>query len=95
MTLWYSNPPSHIKISTTSMVIFVQIKCCCSVPVLCQVLEPKTVLCGSTVLTYLTLCRTATIFKTLEPFWGEEYSLHVPNEFQDLAVFVYDYDILG
>ena len=35
------------------------------------------------------------MFKTLEPFWGEEYSLHVPNEFQDLAAFVYDYDILG
>lgn len=42
-----------------------------------------------------TVARTATVFKTLEPFWGEEYSLHVPSEFQDLAVFVYDYDILG
>jgi hypothetical protein len=40
-------------------------------------------------------CRTATVFKSLEPFWGEEYSLHVPSEFQDVAVFVYDYDILG
>ena len=43
----------------------------------------------------MSCCRTATVFKTLEPFWGEEYNLHVPNEFQDLAVFVYDYDILG
>lgn len=39
--------------------------------------------------------RTATKFKTLEPFWGAEYNLHVPSEFQDLAVFVYDYDMLG
>ena len=39
--------------------------------------------------------RTATAFRTLEPFWGEEYTLHVPNEFQDVAVHVYDYDLMG
>ena len=41
------------------------------------------------------LCRTATAFRTLEPFWGEEYTLHVPNEFQDVAVHIYDYDLMG
>ncbi|KAL5477805.1 hypothetical protein EMCRGX_G024652 [Ephydatia muelleri] len=42
-----------------------------------------------------TVARTATAFKTLDPFWGEEYTFHVPNEFQDISAFVYDYDIVG
>ena len=39
--------------------------------------------------------RTATVYRTLEPFWGEDYTLHVPNEFQDVSVHVYDYDLMG
>lgn len=26
---------------------------------------------------------------------GAEYSLHVPNEFQDICLYVYDYDLMG
>lgn len=39
--------------------------------------------------------RTATVYRTLEPFWGEEYTLHVPNEFQAVSVHVFDYDLMG
>lgn len=40
--------------------------------------------------------RTATAFRTLEPFWGEEYNLHVPNEFQNVSVHIYDHhDVMG
>ena len=39
--------------------------------------------------------RTATAFRTLEPFWGEEYTLHVPNEFQNVSVHVYDDVVMG
>lgn len=42
-----------------------------------------------------TVARTATAFKTLEPFWGEEYNLHVPNEFQAISVYMFDYDLMG
>ena len=39
--------------------------------------------------------RTATVYRTLEPFWGEDYTLHVPNEFQDVSMHVFDYDLMG
>ena len=39
--------------------------------------------------------RTATVYRTLEPFWGEEYTLHVPNEFQAVSVHVFDHDLMG
>ena len=39
--------------------------------------------------------RTAAKFKTLEPFWGEEYNLHIPNEFQTVSAYVQDYDMMG
>ena len=41
------------------------------------------------------LYRTATVYRTLEPFWGEEYTLHVPNEFQAVSAHVFDYDLMG
>lgn len=34
--------------------------------------------------------RTATIWKDLEPFWGEEYTLFLPSSFTNVSVFVYD-----
>ena len=40
-------------------------------------------------------CRTATVYRTLEPFWGEEYTLHVPNEFQAISIHVFDHDLMG
>ena len=40
-------------------------------------------------------CRTAQVYRTLEPFWGEEYTLHVPNEFQAVSVHVFDHDLMG
>lgn len=36
------------------------------------------------------VARTATVYKTAEPFWGEEYTLHIPTEFQTVAVYMYD-----
>ena len=42
------------------------------------------------------LHRTATVYKTNEPFWGEEYTLHIPTEFQTMAVYIYNVDqIMG
>ena len=39
--------------------------------------------------------RTASVFNSSEPFWGEEYNLHVPLEYQHVSVYVYDHDNLG
>lgn len=36
------------------------------------------------------VARTATIWKDLEPFWGEEYTLFLPSSFTNVSVFVYD-----
>ncbi|XP_015762443.1 PREDICTED: ras GTPase-activating protein 4-like [Acropora digitifera] len=36
------------------------------------------------------VARTATIWKDLEPFWGEEYTLFLPSSFTNISVFVYD-----
>ena len=36
--------------------------------------------------------RTATVYKTNEPFWGEEYTLHIPTEFQTMSVYIYNVD---
>ena len=42
------------------------------------------------------LHRTATVYKTDEPFWGEEYTLHIPTEFQTMSVYIYNVDqIMG
>ncbi|KAL5016450.1 hypothetical protein ScPMuIL_006039 [Solemya velum] len=38
------------------------------------------------------VARTATVFRNLEPFWGEEYCLHMPSSFQDVSVYIYDQD---
>ena len=45
--------------------------------------------------THLMMYRTATVYRTLEPFWGEDYTLHVPNEFQAVSIHVFDYDLMG
>ncbi|KAK6192279.1 hypothetical protein SNE40_003776 [Patella caerulea] len=38
------------------------------------------------------ISRTATVYKNLEPLWGEEFTLHMPFGFQDLSVNIYDED---
>ncbi|ESO94698.1 hypothetical protein LOTGIDRAFT_144872 [Lottia gigantea] len=38
------------------------------------------------------ISRTATVYKNLEPLWAEEYTLHMPYDFTDLSVSVYDED---
>uniref|UniRef100_A0A8C8RHE1 RAS protein activator like 1 n=1 Tax=Pelusios castaneus TaxID=367368 RepID=A0A8C8RHE1_9SAUR len=40
-------------------------------------------------------CRTATVWKNLNPFWGEEYTLHLPMGFHSLAFYVLDEDTIG
>ncbi|XP_063673788.1 rasGAP-activating-like protein 1 isoform X2 [Bolinopsis microptera] len=40
-----------------------------------------------------TVLRTMTIYRTLSPFWGEEYTLHVQRNFFALSVYVYDEDL--
>ncbi|NXJ38790.1 RASL1 protein, partial [Ciconia maguari] len=36
------------------------------------------------------VARTATVWKSLNPFWGEEYTLRLPRGFRRLAVYVLD-----
>ena len=36
--------------------------------------------------------RTVTVYKSLQPLWAEEFKLHMPFGFQDVAVYVYDED---
>lgn len=38
--------------------------------------------------------RTATVWKTLCPFWGEEYQVHLPPTFHMVAFYVMDEDAL-
>uniref|UniRef100_A0A4W4EE58 RAS p21 protein activator 4 n=1 Tax=Electrophorus electricus TaxID=8005 RepID=A0A4W4EE58_ELEEL len=38
---------------------------------------------------------TATIWKTLSPFWGEEYNVHVPPSFHTVSLHVMDEDSLS
>ncbi|KAL5258230.1 hypothetical protein ACHWQZ_G013006 [Mnemiopsis leidyi] len=40
-----------------------------------------------------TVLRTMTIYRSLSPFWGEEYTLHVQRNFFALSVYVYDEDL--
>uniref|UniRef100_A0A4W4EEG4 RAS protein activator like 1 n=1 Tax=Electrophorus electricus TaxID=8005 RepID=A0A4W4EEG4_ELEEL len=39
--------------------------------------------------------QTATIWKNLNPFWGEEYTLHMPMGFHTLTFYVMDEDTIG
>ncbi|KFP85143.1 RasGAP-activating-like 1, partial [Acanthisitta chloris] len=41
------------------------------------------------------VARTATIWKSLNPFWGEEYTLRLPHSFHNLTVYVLDEDTIG
>uniref|UniRef100_A0A8C9WPT7 RAS protein activator like 1 n=1 Tax=Sander lucioperca TaxID=283035 RepID=A0A8C9WPT7_SANLU len=41
------------------------------------------------------LFRTATVWKNLSPFWGEEYTLHLPMGFHSLSFHVMDEDTIG
>uniref|UniRef100_A0A8C3X172 RAS protein activator like 1 n=1 Tax=Catagonus wagneri TaxID=51154 RepID=A0A8C3X172_9CETA len=38
------------------------------------------------------VARTATIWRSLSPFWGEEYTVHLPLDFHHLAFYVLDQD---
>ncbi|KAJ7387166.1 RasGAP-activating-like protein 1 [Desmophyllum pertusum] len=41
------------------------------------------------------VARTATVWRDLEPFWGEEYTMFLPVGFSNLSVYVYDEDTIG
>ncbi|KYO31782.1 rasGAP-activating-like protein 1 isoform X1 [Alligator mississippiensis] len=41
------------------------------------------------------VARTATVWKNLNPFWGEEYTLHLPLGFHGLTFYVLDEDTIG
>uniref|UniRef100_A0A8C2VCY1 Ras GTPase-activating protein 4 n=1 Tax=Chinchilla lanigera TaxID=34839 RepID=A0A8C2VCY1_CHILA len=41
------------------------------------------------------ILRTATVWKTLCPFWGEEYQVHLPPTFHAVAFYVMDEDALS
>ncbi|XP_078193504.1 rasGAP-activating-like protein 1 isoform X6 [Callithrix jacchus] len=41
------------------------------------------------------VARTATVWKSLGPFWGEEYTVHLPLDFHQLAFYVLDEDTVG
>ncbi|KAK7088079.1 hypothetical protein V1264_022046 [Littorina saxatilis] len=38
------------------------------------------------------IARTATVYKTLDPLWGEEFILHMPSGFHNLSLYIYDAD---
>lgn len=38
--------------------------------------------------------RTATVWKTLSPFWGEEYEVHLQPSFHSVSIYVMDEDAL-
>lgn len=38
--------------------------------------------------------RTATVWKTLSPFWGEEYEVHLQPTFHSVSIYVMDEDAL-
>lgn len=39
--------------------------------------------------------RTATVWKSLNPFWGEEITLLLPRGFNNLTIYVLDEDTIG
>ncbi|NXX97971.1 RASL2 protein, partial [Centropus bengalensis] len=39
--------------------------------------------------------RTATVWKTLSPFWGEEYEVQLPPSFHSVSIYVLDEDALS
>ncbi|KAJ8285824.1 hypothetical protein GJAV_G00031320 [Gymnothorax javanicus] len=41
------------------------------------------------------VARTATVWKNLNPFWGEEYTLHLPMGFHTLSFYVLDEDTIS
>ncbi|KAM8776991.1 ras GTPase-activating protein 4B isoform 1-T1 [Rhynchonycteris naso] len=41
------------------------------------------------------IVRTATVWKTLCPFWGEEYQVHLPPTFHAVAFYIMDEDALS
>ncbi|XP_071789883.1 rasGAP-activating-like protein 1 isoform X1 [Asterias amurensis] len=41
------------------------------------------------------VARTATVWKTLTPFWGEEYFFHLPGGFQNLSLYIFDEDTMS
>ncbi|XP_034152125.1 rasGAP-activating-like protein 1 isoform X1 [Esox lucius] len=41
------------------------------------------------------VARTATVWKNLNPFWGEEYTLHLPMGFHSISFYVMDEDTIG
>uniref|UniRef100_K7FL47 Ras GTPase-activating protein 4-like n=1 Tax=Pelodiscus sinensis TaxID=13735 RepID=K7FL47_PELSI len=41
------------------------------------------------------IIRTATVWKTLSPFWGEEYEVHLPPTFHSVSFYVLDEDALS
>uniref|UniRef100_A0A3B3UAJ9 RAS protein activator like 1 n=1 Tax=Poecilia latipinna TaxID=48699 RepID=A0A3B3UAJ9_9TELE len=41
------------------------------------------------------VARTATVWKNLNPFWGEEFTLHLPMGFHSLSFLVMDEDTIG
>ncbi|KAJ8379489.1 hypothetical protein SKAU_G00002670 [Synaphobranchus kaupii] len=41
------------------------------------------------------VARTATVWRNLNPFWGEEYTLHLPMGFHTLSFYVMDEDTIG
>lgn len=41
------------------------------------------------------VARTATIWRDLNPFWGEEFTLHLPLGFHTLSFYVMDEDTIG
>ncbi|KAL4660398.1 rasGAP-activating-like protein 1 isoform X1 [Arapaima gigas] len=41
------------------------------------------------------VARTATVWKNLNPFWGEEFTLHLPMGFHTLSFYVMDEDTIG
>ena len=66
--------------------------CCNTIAPITGILD-HTVHFGTTAFPFFS--RTATVWRDLEPFWGEEYAMFLPVGFSNLSVYVYDEDTIG
>ncbi|KPP61591.1 rasGAP-activating-like protein 1-like [Scleropages formosus] len=55
----------------------------------------RSLYCLDEALTAVSSCRTATVWKNLNPFWGEEFTLHLPMGFHTLSFYVMDEDTIS
>uniref|UniRef100_A0A8D3DGI2 RasGAP-activating-like protein 1 n=1 Tax=Scophthalmus maximus TaxID=52904 RepID=A0A8D3DGI2_SCOMX len=61
----------------------------------CSICQSHSLSCACGVIGQVNPRVTATVWKNLNPFWGEEYTLHLPMGFHSLSFHVMDEDTIG